>query len=70
VVARGSGRARFRGADGTEEVLECGERDCFHLPPWRWHALESASSTEPLILFSVNDHPLLTTTRLYREERE
>lgn len=68
-VVRGSGLAQV-GTDGEdEETLEWAERDCFFIPPWRWHRFRNTSSTEPLILFSVNDHPLLEVTRLYREER-
>jgi gentisate 1,2-dioxygenase len=68
LVARGRGRVRLEESGEADEVVEWGERDCFSLPPWRWHSFENASATEPLILFSVNDHPLLRTTRLYREE--
>jgi gentisate 1,2-dioxygenase len=66
-VVRGSGAAQI-GKDG-EETLEWGERDCFSIPSWQWHRLRNASTTEPLILFSVNDHPLLEVTKLQREER-
>lgn len=66
-VVRGSGSALISKEGAAEETLEWGERDCFFVPPWRWHRFHNASSTEPLILFSTNDHPLLHATKLYRE---
>ncbi len=44
------------------------EHDSFTLPPWRWHAHGNNSQTEPAILFSVTDRPLLKMTGLDREE--
>jgi len=69
LVARGSGRARISNSAGdSDETIEWGEKDCFYLPPWRWHSFRNASSSEPLILFSIDDHPLLHATQLHREE--
>jgi gentisate 1,2-dioxygenase len=44
------------------------EHDSFSLPSWRWHAHKNLSPTEPAILFSVTDRPLLKMTGLDREE--
>ncbi|MPZ77625.1 MAG: cupin domain-containing protein [Deltaproteobacteria bacterium] len=44
------------------------EHDSFTLPPWRWHQHKNNSATEPAILFSVTDRPLLQMTGLDREE--
>ena len=44
------------------------EHDSFSLPSWRWHAHKNLSQTEPAILFSVSDRPLLKMTGLDREE--
>jgi gentisate 1,2-dioxygenase len=66
-VVRGSGQARV-GKDGGE-TLELGEKDSFSIPSWEWHSFRNASSTDPLIMFSVNDHPLLDAAKLSREER-
>ena len=44
------------------------EKDLFYVPPWRWHQHRNESSTEPAILFSVNDYPLLKSLGMYREE--
>jgi gentisate 1,2-dioxygenase len=46
------------------------ERDSFTLPPWRWHSHRNSSTTEPAILFSVSDRPLLKMTGLHREEND
>jgi gentisate 1,2-dioxygenase len=67
-VVRGAGQARV-GSDGDVQSLDLAERDCFSLPTWEWHRLRNTSNNEPLILFSVNDHPLLEITKLSREER-
>lgn len=50
--------------------LEWQINDAFTLPPWRWHHFRNASETEPAILFSVTDRPMLEMTGLDREERE
>ncbi|HEY2922678.1 MAG TPA: cupin domain-containing protein [Candidatus Binatia bacterium] len=44
------------------------EHDSFSLPSWRWHSHKNLSQTEPAILFSVTDRPLLKITGLDREE--
>ena len=45
------------------------KNDSFTLPPWRWHRYRNRSKTEPAILFSVTDKPMLEMTGLHREER-
>ena len=67
-VVRGSGHTKIGKSKTEEEVLDWGERDCFVIPPWHWHRFRNESSTEPVILFSVNDRPLLESIGLYREE--
>lgn len=37
---------------------------------WRWHRHANLSKTEPAILFSVTDRPVLEMTGLDREEIE
>jgi gentisate 1,2-dioxygenase len=48
--------------------MQWDEHDSFSLPAWRWHAHKNISQTEPAILFSVTDRPLLKMTGLDREE--
>ena len=54
--------------DGGEE-LAWGLRDCFFLPSLDWHSFKNNSKTEPAILFSVSDRPVLESLGLYREEQ-
>jgi gentisate 1,2-dioxygenase len=46
------------------------DHDSFTLPSWRWHSHKNLSQSEPAILFSVTDRPLLKMTGLDREERD
>ena len=48
--------------------LQWDEHDSFTVPSWRWHAHKNLSQTEPAILFSFTDRPLLEMTGLDREE--
>lgn len=52
-----------------EERLEWSKGDCFTVPSWEWHAHEQRGS-EPAILFSVHDQPVLEAFDFYRDERE
>jgi len=52
---------------GTE--LAWGKRDCFFVPSQSWHSFTNASKSEPAILFSVSDRPVLESLGLYREEQ-
>lgn len=57
--------------DRNESIaLSWEERDSFSLPSWRWHRHRNLSGTEPAILFSVTDRPVLEMTGLDREEKE
>lgn len=56
-------------ADKNNPVeMKWDEHDSFSLPSWRWHAHKNLSQTDPAILFSVTDRPLLKMTGLDREE--
>ena len=48
--------------------LQWDEHDSFTVPSWRWHAHKNLSTSEPAILFSFTDRPLLEMTGLDREE--
>ena len=48
--------------------LTWNEHDSFSLPSWRWHKHRNRSATEPAILFSLTDRPMLQMTGLDREE--
>lgn len=50
--------------------LTWNEHDSFNLPSWRWYQHQNRSRTDPAILFSVTDRPLLEMTGLDREEKE
>ena len=50
--------------------LEWDEHDSFSLPSWRWHKHRNRSATEPAIVFSLDDRPILQMTGLDREEKE
>lgn len=69
-VVRGSGVARIGKNKADEQAIDWLERDCFIVPSWQWHDFHNGSSTEPAILFSVSDRPLLQAIRLYREETD
>ena len=64
-VFRGDGDSRV----GEEaEQLSWGERDTFMIPSWCWHQHANRSSSEPAILFSMTDRPVLEAMNLHREE--
>ena len=52
----------------TPIELTWDEHDSFSLPSWRWHKHRNRSATEPAILFSLTDRPVLEMTGLDREE--
>lgn len=58
---------------GTEKEgggdLNWGPRDCFFVPSMNWHRHANSSKTEPAILFSVTDRPVIDSLGLYREEQ-
>jgi gentisate 1,2-dioxygenase len=64
------------GMDPQEPVLSAegvdlawSEKDCFIVPSWRWHRHRNSSNSQPAILFSMSDRPILESAGLYREER-
>ena len=65
-TVRGRGATIIDRSDSKE--MQWAEHDSFSLPSWRWHAHRNVSETEPAILFSVTDRPLLEMTGLDREE--
>jgi len=54
--------------DGGSD-LAWGKRDCFFVPSKAWHSFRNNSKSEPAILFSVSDRPVLESLGLYREEQ-
>lgn len=62
-VVEGSGYTLING-----KQFDWKQGDFLVLPPWSWHQHANASNTEPAILFSVNDMPVLEALGLYREE--
>jgi gentisate 1,2-dioxygenase len=67
-VVQGAGESRVGTSKNVDEVLRWSERDCFLVSSWQWHCFENKSATEPAILFSVSDRPVLEALRLHREE--
>lgn len=51
-----------------EHELRWSDRDVFVVPTWMPHHHANASASEPAILFSVSDEPLLRAIGLYRED--
>ncbi len=51
------------------ERFEWSKGDCFTVPTWEWYSHEQRGS-EPAILFSAHDQPVLEALNYYREERE
>jgi len=67
-VVQGKGVTTIGKDRPNEENLDWTERDCFSVPPWYWHRFRNESASQPTILFSTSDRPLLKSIRLYREE--
>jgi gentisate 1,2-dioxygenase len=65
-AVEGQGMIRIDKEDPVE--FSWGEKDTFILPPWRWHQHCNTSDTQPAILFSESDLPVLEALDLYREE--
>lgn len=63
-VIEGEGASRV-----GEAELRWSKRDCFVIPPLRWHAHRNPSSKERALLFCVNDRPILEALGLFYEER-
>ncbi len=49
------------------KALAFGKHDCFAVPSWSLYNIENASTSEEVILFSVNDRPLIEALDLYCE---
>ena len=62
-LVQGEGRTVF---DQTE--LDWGRHDSFVVPNWSWHQHINPSKSEPAILFTLSDLPILEVFGLYREE--
>lgn len=60
---QGAGRTLF---DGSE--LAWGKHDTIVAPNWSWHQHINESASEPAILFTITDVPILEVFGLYREE--
>lgn len=67
-VVQGQGVTKVGKRKGEEKEMPWRRRDCFFVPPWQWHLHRNTSSSEPAILFSVSDRPLLDVAGLYRQE--
>jgi len=52
-----------------DKRFEWAKGDCFTVPNWQWHTHEQRGS-EPAILFTAHDQPIVEAFDLYREERE
>ena len=65
-TVQGQGATEIDPEKPTE--LAWDEHDSFSLPSWRWHRHRNRSATEPAILFSLTDRPVLKMTGLDREE--
>jgi gentisate 1,2-dioxygenase len=68
-VVRGAGATRVGAKREEAKELAWGARDCFFVPSMNWHSFANASQSEPAILFSVTDRPVLESLGLYREEK-
>ncbi len=66
-VVRGQGVTRIDRKDPID--FDWSEKDSFMIPPWRWHEHRNASTSEPAIVFSLTDAPVLEALGLHREER-
>jgi gentisate 1,2-dioxygenase len=67
-VVQGEGVTNVGQKKGTGKDLAWGVHDCFFVPSWNWHCFENKSKTEPAIIFSVTDRPVLESLGLFREE--
>lgn len=62
-VVSGEGRVEF-----DDATLDFARHDGMAVPNWSWHRLVNSSKTQPAILFSVTDRPILDAFGLYREQ--
>ena len=69
-VVQGEGVTTVSDKKGVGDDLTWGPKDCFFVPPWKWHQFRNSSKKEPAIIFSVTDRPILESLGLFREEKE
>jgi 1-hydroxy-2-naphthoate dioxygenase len=62
-VVQGAGRTVF-----DDQELAWTKHDAIVAPNWGWHQHINASPSEPAILFTITDVPILQAFGLYREE--
>ena len=62
-VVQGSGRSVVNG-----ETIEWEGKDVFCVPGWNYHEHVNASNTEPAVLFSFTEAPVLKALSLLREQ--
>lgn len=67
-VVRGEGTTTVGNEPDSGDDYRWGLKDCFFVPSLRWHRFRNTSKSEPAILFSVTDRPVLESLGLYREE--
>jgi 1-hydroxy-2-naphthoate dioxygenase len=67
-VVQGEGVTKVGEKKGAGDDLKWGAKDCFFVPSWQWHQFRNSSNTEPAIIFSVTDRPVLESLGLYSEE--
>jgi gentisate 1,2-dioxygenase len=68
-VVQGQGVSTIGAEKNDGKDFVWGTRDCFFVPSKHWHQHRNTSKTEPAILFSVTDRPVLDSLGLYREEQ-
>jgi gentisate 1,2-dioxygenase len=68
-VVEGSGVTSVGSEKNGGTALSWGPRDCFFVPSKAWHSFKNPSKSDPAILFSVSDRPVLESLGLYREEQ-
>ncbi|HZS01709.1 MAG TPA: cupin domain-containing protein [Chloroflexota bacterium] len=64
-VVRGEGATII---DGT--AYSWSERDFLVVPPWAWHEHLNHSSSQPAILFQMNDQPTMQALGLFQEQAQ
>jgi len=69
-VVQGDGVTTVGDKKNACDDLVWGAKDCFFVPPWKWHQFKNTSKKEPAIMFSVTDRPVLESLGLFREENE
>ena len=62
-VVQGRGRSVVRG-----QAIDWEDKDVFVAPGWAWHEHANASDSEPAVLFSFTEAPVLQSLSLHREQ--